>query len=42
MGRPFTRNIEEVVWEVIAWMHVADDRNQWWLVNTVMNVLVPL
>jgi len=28
-GRPFTRNIEEVMLEVIAWMHVAEERNQW-------------
>jgi hypothetical protein len=27
--RPFTRNIEEVMLEVIAWMHVAEERNQW-------------
>jgi hypothetical protein len=29
MGRPLTRNIEEVMWDVIAWMPVAEDRNQW-------------
>lgn len=40
-GRLFTRNIEEVMLEVIAWMLVAEERNQWLLVNTVMNVLVP-
>jgi hypothetical protein len=28
-GRPFTGNIEEVTWEVIVWMQVAEDRNQW-------------
>jgi hypothetical protein len=27
--RPLTRNIEEVMWDVIAWMPVAENRNQW-------------
>lgn len=29
IGISYTRNAEEVVWEVIAWMHVAEGRNQW-------------
>jgi hypothetical protein len=36
----FTRNIEEVVWEVVALMHLAQGRNQWRLLNTIINVLV--
>jgi hypothetical protein len=32
----------EVAWEVVDWMHVAEDRDQWQaLVNTVMNLWVP-
>jgi len=28
-GRPFARNIEEITLEAIAWMHAAEERNQW-------------
>jgi hypothetical protein len=35
-------NLRETVWEDVEWMHLAQDRNQWWaLVNTVMNLRVP-
>jgi len=35
-------NVTEIGWEVVAWTHLAQDRDQWWtLVNTVMNLLVP-
>jgi hypothetical protein len=28
--------------EVVDWMHLAEDRDQWWaLVNMVMNLHVP-
>jgi len=31
----------ETGWEVVDWMHLAKDRDQWWdLVNTVMNLWV--
>jgi hypothetical protein len=29
-------------WEDVDWIHLAQDRDQWWaLVNTVMNLQVP-
>jgi hypothetical protein len=32
----------EVVWEVVDWIHLAQDANQWRdIVNTVMNLRVP-
>jgi hypothetical protein len=48
-GRPRRRwennnriDIREIVWEVVDWMHLAQDRDQWWdHVNTVMNFWVP-
>jgi hypothetical protein len=34
--------IRETEWEGVDWMHVAQDRDQWWaVVNTVMNQPVP-
>jgi hypothetical protein len=34
-------DLKEAGWEVVDWMHLAQDRNQWHaLVNTVMNLLV--
>jgi len=28
--------------EVVDWMHLTEDRDQWWaVVNTVMNIRVP-
>jgi hypothetical protein len=49
LGRPRRRwednikmDLREVGWEDVDWMHVAQDRDQWWaLVNTVMNLRVP-
>jgi hypothetical protein len=48
-GRPRRRwedsiriNFREIGWEVVDWMHLAQDRDQWRdLVNTVMNPWVP-
>jgi hypothetical protein len=45
LGRPRHRwednigmNLREIGWEVVDWMHLAQDRDQWrTLVNTVMN-----
>jgi len=35
-------NLREIGWEVVDWMHAAEDRDNWWaVVNTVMNLLVP-
>jgi hypothetical protein len=37
-------NLRETGWEGVEWIHLAEDRNQWWaVVNTVMNlwILVP-
>jgi hypothetical protein len=37
--RMFLRELE---WELVDWMHMAQDRNQWRaVVNTVMNLRVP-
>jgi hypothetical protein len=35
-------NLRESVWEGVEWVHVAQDRDQWWdLVSTVMDFQVP-
>jgi hypothetical protein len=35
-------DLKEMVWEVVDWIFLAENRNQWWaLVNTVKNLLVP-
>jgi hypothetical protein len=35
-------DLREIVWEGVDWMHLAQDRDQWWaLVNMVMNLWVP-
>jgi hypothetical protein len=35
-------DLREMVWEGVNWIHLAQDRDQWWaLVNTVMNLWVP-
>jgi len=46
LGRPRSRwednikmDLEEVGWEGVDWIHLAQDRDQWRdLVNTVMNL----
>jgi hypothetical protein len=48
-GRPRSRwedntemDLREIGWEGVNWIHLAQDRDQWWaLVNTVMNLWVP-
>jgi hypothetical protein len=33
-------DLKEIQWEAVDWMHLVEDRDQWWvLVNTVMNIL---
>jgi hypothetical protein len=33
-------NIKEIGWQGVNWIHLAQNRDQWWaLVNTVMNML---
>jgi hypothetical protein len=35
-------NLRAVAWEVLGWIHLAHDRDQWSAVaNTVMNLRVP-
>jgi hypothetical protein len=49
LGRPghgwkdnIIMDLREIGWECVNWMHLAEDREQWWaLVNTVMNHWVP-
>jgi hypothetical protein len=37
------RDLREIEWEGVDWIHLAQDRDQWWApVNTVMNFRVPL
>jgi hypothetical protein len=36
------RDLKEICWENVDWIHLAQDRDQWQaLVNTVMNLWVP-
>jgi hypothetical protein len=35
-------DIREIHWEVVKWIFLVQDRDQWWaLVNMVMNLWVP-
>jgi hypothetical protein len=35
-------NCREIEWECMDWIHLTQDRDQWWsVVNMVMNVWVP-
>jgi hypothetical protein len=37
-----TIDLKEMAWEGVDWIHMAQDRDQWWvLVDTVMNHWVP-
>jgi hypothetical protein len=34
-------DLRELGWEGVDWMHLAQDRGQWWaVVNTIMNLRV--
>jgi hypothetical protein len=42
MEKSYIMDLRQVGWEDVDWMHLAEDRDQWWvLVNTVMNLRVP-
>jgi len=35
-------DLRKIGWEVVDWMHVAQDKDHWWAVlNMVMNLWVP-
>jgi hypothetical protein len=35
-------DLMEIGWEAVDWIHVAQERDQWWaVINTVMNRRVP-
>jgi hypothetical protein len=35
-------DLREIWWEDVDWIHLAQDREQWWaFVNTVMNIWIP-
>jgi hypothetical protein len=35
-------DVREIGWQGVDWMHLAQDRDQWWdFVNTLMNLRVP-
>jgi hypothetical protein len=35
-------DLRKIGWEGVDWIHLAQNRDQWWaLVNTVMNLWVP-
>jgi hypothetical protein len=35
-------DFKEIGWEGVYWIHLTQDRDQWWtVVNTVMNLQVP-
>jgi hypothetical protein len=34
-------DVRDVGWEIVDWIHLAQDRDQWWaVVNTVMNLRI--
>jgi hypothetical protein len=34
------RDLKGIGWEVVDWIHLAEDMNPWWTpVNTIMNIL---
>jgi len=36
-------DLREIVWEVVHWIHLVQDRDHWWaVVDMVVNFLVPL
>jgi hypothetical protein len=49
LGKPRRRwednikmDVREIGWEGVGWIHMAQARDQWWvLVSTVMNLQIP-
>jgi hypothetical protein len=42
-GKNIRMNLPEIGWDVVDWMHLTQDRGQWWdLVKTVIKFRVPL
>jgi hypothetical protein len=36
------KDIMEIVWEGVDWIHLVRERDQWWaLVNAILNLQVP-
>jgi len=35
-------NLREIVWEVVYWIHLVQDRDHWWaVVDTLLNLRFP-
>jgi hypothetical protein len=42
LGLNIRIGLREIGWQVVVWMYVAQNREQWWAVlNTVMNLRIP-
>jgi hypothetical protein len=42
VGDNIKMDLRETGWDVVDWIDMAQDRDQWWaLVNTVLNLRVP-
>jgi hypothetical protein len=42
VGGYIKMDLREIEWDGKYWIHLAEDRDQWWaLVNMVTNLLVP-
>jgi predicted small integral membrane protein len=42
MGDNIIIDLRETGWERVDWVHLAQNKDQWWaLVNMVTNILVP-
>jgi hypothetical protein len=41
-GKDIRMDVREIGWEGVQWIHLDQDRDQWWdVVKTVMNYRVP-
>jgi hypothetical protein len=42
MGDAIRMDLIEIMWEILDWIHLSQDRDLWWaLENTVMETLLP-